>query len=120
MALALWPASLPAPIADPSAMLGGPNNVQESAMDAGPPKLRRTSTLAIRDANCTLKLNQAQLATLRTFYYTTLHQVDPFQWTDFTTGDTATFQFTKDGYQESYIQGQVDRWQVKLNLRKLT
>lgn len=113
-----WPETLPDPQADTTAAYGAPNNVLESNNDAGPPKARRRYTGAELPFSCTLKLTQAQVATLEAFYYTTLQQVLPFDWTDFRTGATATYRFTKDGYSATYIQGSADRWLAKLSLAR--
>ena len=113
-----WPATLPPPQADTSAAYGAPGNVLESSMDAGPPKVRRRYTGAELLFGCTLKLTQAQHATLEQFYYTTLQQVLPFDWLDFRTGAPATYRFTKDGYTSTYVEGRVDCWLVKLSLAR--
>lgn len=118
MANPTWPATLPAPIADSTAAYGPPSNVLETAMEGGAIKRRRRATAIELPFACTVKLTQAQYATLEAFYYTTLKQVLPFDWTDFRTGATATYCFTKDGYSASYIQGSVDRWQVTLHLAR--
>lgn len=118
MANPTWPSTLPPPLADSSASFGAPNNVIETGMETGSPKRRRRFTAVEISFTCTLKLSQAQLAVLETFYYTTLAQVLPFDWTDFRTGATATYCFTKDGYTSSYIQGSIDRWAVSLKLAR--
>jgi hypothetical protein len=114
----IWPATLPPPLADSSAAYGAPTNVIESQMEAGRPKVRRRFTAVEIPFACSLKLTQAQHATLETFYYQTLSQVLPFDWTDFRTCTTATYRFTKDGYKSSYLAGSVNRWQVSLALAK--
>lgn len=118
MANPTWPASLPAPLADSSASFGAPNNVIETAMETGAPKVRRRFTAVELPFTCTLKLSQAQVATLEAFYYTTLAQVLPFDWVDFRTGAACTYRFTKDGYTASYIPGSVDRWTATLKLAR--
>jgi len=114
----LWPSTLPAPQAVSSTAYGAPNNVIETQVESGAPKRRRRFTSVEIPFTCTLKLTQTQHATLETFYYTTLQQVLPFDWTDFRTGATATYHFTKDGYQSSYIEGSIDRWLVTLSLAR--
>jgi len=113
-----WPATLPAPVADTTAAYGAPGNVLESSMDAGGPKVRRRYTGAEIPFSCTLKLTQAQYATLEDFYYNTLQQVLPFDWTDFRTGAAGTYRVTKDGYTSAYIQGRIDCWLVTLHLAR--
>ena len=113
-----WPATLPDPQADTTAAYGAPNNVLESTNDAGPPKRRRRYTGVEIPFAATVRLTQAQYATLEDFYYNTLQQVMPFDWTDFRTGAAATYVFTKDGYSSTYIQGSVDCWLVKLSLAR--
>lgn len=113
---AIWPATLPAPLADTGTNYGAPTNVIETAMEGGPAKIRRRYTAVELPFACSLKLSAAQLATLEAFYYTTLQQVLPFDWTDFRTSAAATYRFGKDGYTASYIAGQVGRWQVSMKL----
>lgn len=118
MANPIWPSSLPPPLADSSASYGAPNNVIETGMETGAPKVRRRFTAVEIPFTCSLKLSQAQVATLESFYYTTLAQVLPFDWTDFRTGVACTYRVTKDGYTASYIQGSIDRWAVSLKLAR--
>lgn len=118
MANPTWPSTLPAPIADSSAAYGAPSNVLETSMEAGAPKVRRRFTSAEVPFGCTMKLTQAQYATLEAFYYTTLKQVLPFDWVDLRTGAACTYRFTKDAYQGSYIPGSIDRWLVTLSLAR--
>lgn len=54
----------------------------EQPMDVGPPKVRRRSTLAYSSQTCAIIVDATDLATLKTFYNTTL------------TGGTGTFNFT--------------------------
>jgi hypothetical protein len=114
----IWPATLPPPLADTSATFGPRDNVIETAMECGAPKRRRRFTATELTFTCSLKLTQAQYATLEDFYLNMLAQVLPFDWTDFRTGDTATYVFTKDGYRSNYIAGSVNRWQVSLSLAR--
>lgn len=118
MANPTWPSTLPPPLADSSAAYGPPNNVIETSMEAGAPKVRRRFTAGETPFACTLKLSQAQHATLEAFYYTTLQQVLPFDWLDFRTGTVCTYRFTKDGYRSNYIQGSINRWQATLSLAR--
>lgn len=118
MANPIWPSTLPAPVADGTAAYGAPGNVIESPMESGAVKRRRRTTATHLPFTCTLKLTQAQHAALETFYYSTLGQVLPFDWTDFRTGATATYAFTKEGYRSSYIQGRIDCWLVTLSLER--
>lgn len=113
-----WPATLPPPQADTSAAYGARGNVIETAVESGAPKRRRRFTACEQAFTCTLKLTQAQYATLEDFYLNTLAQVLPFDWTDFRTGVTATYCFTKDGYRSNYIAGSVNRWLVALSLAR--
>jgi hypothetical protein len=118
MANAQWPSTLPPPLADSSAAYGAPNNVIETPMDSGGPKMRRRTTSVELQFSCTLRLSTAQNAILETFYYNTLKQVLPFDWIDFRTGVACTYRFTADGYRSSYVQGTVDRWQAVLSLAR--
>lgn len=113
-----WPATLPAPQADNSAAYAGMEEAIRTEMDAGVAKMRPRWTGTAEPFSCTLKMSQAQVATLQTFYGTTLKRTLPFDWIDFRTGDTATYRFIRKPA-ASYIKGLVDRWLVTLQLEVL-
>lgn len=74
-----WPGTLPTGPEWSSYQETSPNVALRTPMDVGPPKVRRRSTAGIRPFTMTFLLTQAQVATLDTFYQTTL------------TGGTASF-----------------------------
>lgn len=70
--MADWPAAFYSRILKGSFTETPPQNVLRTQMDAGPAKLRRRSTSAVRPMSVTLFLTKAQVATFDTFYVTTL------------------------------------------------
>ncbi|MFK2905005.1 hypothetical protein ISP17_13670 [Dyella ginsengisoli] len=113
-----WPSTLPAPQADNSAAYAGAEEAIRTQMDAGVAKMRPRWTGTAEPFSCTVKLTQAQWATLQTFYATTLQRTLPFDWTDFRSGSTATYRFLRKPA-ASYIKGLVNRWLVTLQLEIL-
>lgn len=118
MANPTWPTTLPLPLADNSTSYQAVTNAIRSNTEDGVAKMRRRFTAIATPLNCTIKCTQAQLATLITFYETTLLDVLPFDWIDFRTGAAATYRFVQRP-QASYLQGSVDRWVVMLQLEKM-
>ena len=90
-----WPASLPAPLAAGTSSIKPTDDIIKSSVDAGLPKYRRRFTAVPAVFACNVLLTQAQVNTLEAFYSTTLNAVGLFNWTDYSTGLTATFGFTK-------------------------
>lgn len=92
--MAAWPASLPEqPLADGYTESALPNVVR-SEMEIGPAKLRRRYTAEIKVYAVQFMLTTAQVATLETFYDSTLNGgVDPFDWVDHRTGATVSYRF---------------------------
>lgn len=92
--MASWPASLP-----PTPLAAGyadtpPDNVLRTQMDAGPAKLRRRTTAAVRPLVAPLLLTSAQVATLDTFYSSTLEDgALAFDWTHPRTGAAISCRF---------------------------
>lgn len=70
--MATWPASLPQSVQQQG--YGEPfgNTAIRSEVDKGPAKMRQRFTAAISNFNITMILTTAQVATLETFYITTL------------------------------------------------
>lgn len=119
MAYATWPTTLPqAPLADSTTSAQPVSNAIRSNTEAGVAKMRRRFTAVATPFNCSIKVTSAQLATLRTFYKTTLLDVLPFTWVDFATGAAANYRFIQRP-QESFVQGSVDRWIVAMQLEVL-
>ena len=70
--MATWPAAFYGYIVKGSYTETPPQNVLRTQMDAGPAKLRRRSTAAVRSISFTLFLTKASVATFDTFYVTTI------------------------------------------------
>jgi len=115
--MATWPAGLPqTPLADGFGE-AAVSSVVRTEMDVGPAKMRRRYTAEVRVYGMGLLLTTAQVATLETFYRTTLAQVDPFDWVDFRTGAACAYRFrTAPSYTEA---GAPDYWRTTLDLEKL-
>lgn len=115
--MATWPTGLPQrPLAD--GFTESPqSNVVRSDMDVGPAKMRRRYTATVRTYSMELLLSTSQVATLETFYRTTLAEVDPFDWTDHRTGSAASYRFrSPPAYTEA---GAPDYWRTTLDLEVL-
>jgi len=91
-----WPASLPQ-----SPLIAGfeedvPETALRTEMDAGPAKLRRRFTASVRPIKYPLILTETQVATLDTFYVTTMQAGTlPFTHTHPRTGAAINARFTK-------------------------
>lgn len=89
-----WPGTLP------SQFLGltdsGDDTLVRTAMDAGPPTVRRRYTSYSRSVKVPIVLTGTQRQTFDTFYWTTLkHGSLSFDWEDPVTDSTVTFRFKK-------------------------
>ena len=90
-----WPDTLPA-----SPLLDGfresaPDTILRTDMEQGPAKIRQRTTAAVRTLTLRFLMSTAQVATLETFYLTTLHGgTAPFDFTHPRTGDTVSCRFT--------------------------
>lgn len=91
--MATWPASLPQRVLLDGYAEGAADNVLRFETDYGPPKRRRRSTREVRTFPAALVLTTAQVATLDTFYTSTLGQVDAFDWVHPRTLAAASFKF---------------------------
>lgn len=70
--MATWPGTLPTAPEGPGYTETVPNTVVRTSMDAGPPKVRQRFTAGVRPFAMSWMLTKAQVATLDTFYLTTL------------------------------------------------
>lgn len=115
--MATWPSGLPQkPLAEGFAEQPQPN-ILRSDMDVGPAKMRKRYTSVIRVYGMELLLTTAQVATLETFYYTTLGCVDEFDWLDHRTGAAASYRFRSA---PSYsLAGAPGYWRTSLDLEAL-
>lgn len=115
--MAAWPASLPQDPLAPEYSERGGGNVVRTQMDVGPPKLRRRYTGEITEYAIGLYLTQAQVATLETFYTTTLvHGTTAFDWKDFRSGASKSYTFaSRPIYAPAPNAG--DTWHVSFSLQ---
>lgn len=113
--MAAWPSSLPqTPLAD-GFTESRLSTVIRTETDVGPAKVRRRYTAEIRIVSMGLLLTSAQVATLETFYDSTLSGgVDPFDWVNHRTGAAASYRFrAPPAYTEA---GAPDYWQTVIDL----
>lgn len=91
--MATFPASLPKPLQD-NYQPGAIDPWVEDAPEVGSNARRKRVTRALKTFSFTLRLTTAELATLETFYETTLSDgVDSFSWTDPVKGTVYTVRF---------------------------
>jgi len=109
MSIPSWPETLPQNILAQGYKGGLPNNLLRQQMDIGPAKVRRRGTVAVEPVTGNILVTPAQLATLKTFYETTLLDGTlRFSWVQPEDGTTAVeMRFTEpptwnwvDGYFE--------------------
>ncbi len=77
-----WPASLPQQFERSSINEELESNAIETAMEYGPPKRRRRTTTNVNMLSGTMIMTQTQLDAFKTFYLTTVKEVDPFDFPD--------------------------------------
>lgn len=93
--MAIWPLSLPQAPSWTGFQETSPNTTIRTPMDVGPPKVRRRSTAAVRPLSMQFMLTRDEVATLETFYQTTLAGGSlPFDWVHPRTGAAVSVQFT--------------------------
>lgn len=93
-----------------------PNNLVKSDMDAGPQKVRRRTTANTRAASLVLFLTTAELATLETFFVTTIYSgALPFDFTHPRTGETVEARITEPPEYSS----EETMWQVTIKMEIL-
>jgi hypothetical protein len=89
-----WPASLPQQLEITDFQESPPNTLIRSTTDTGPPKVRSRFSAGIRPIQGRQLLTKAQVATLDTFYVTTLTRgALAFDWVHPRTGDAVSFRF---------------------------
>ncbi len=114
--MAIWPSGLPQrPLAEGFTESAVPSVVRTD-MDVGPAKMRRRYTAEVRVYSMGLLLTTAQVATLETFYYTTLGCVDEFDWVDHRTGSTVSYRFRSP---PQYGEAGPGYWRTVLDLEVL-
>ena len=93
MAAETWPASLPQAPEVPGYSNTDDDDVLRSDMAAGPDKVRNRTTASGQIVSMDLQLTSAQVATLKTFYKTTLNKTSPFNWKDHTDDSSVEYRF---------------------------
>jgi hypothetical protein len=116
--MASWPAApFPQEVIETGYSETPPTGVLRTSMDAGPASVRRRSRANVRQITGTLILTISQVATLDTFYVTTINGgVDSFTWVDPKTGVAATMRFVNPPTYTSISGGM---FSVKLTLENL-
>jgi len=90
----VWPPSLPQHVETPDLENTFPDSAVRTKMDAGPGKARRRFTAAPEPIKAAIIVTAAQLATLKTFFVTTLASgALRFDWVHPITQAAATFRF---------------------------
>ena len=111
-----WPATLPSPSPDGYGERPGAGPLR-TEMEVGPPKVRRRTTTVVRQFDINLELTKAQIATLDTFYVTTLAGgVTEFDWTNPRTEAAATCRFVTVPV---YTTTGGDGWQARFRMEVL-
>lgn len=114
----VWPASLPQRVLAQGYAETFPKTAVRTQMDAGPDKVRRRFTAAVRDFEVSLRLTPAQAATLESFFdSTTAGGALAFDWTHPRTGDAVSFRFKGAPRLTAVARGQ--RYQAALSLEIL-
>jgi len=91
-----WPGTLPQTVLNAGYSETVPDTLLRSAMDTGPAKVRSRFTVGIPEFKYPEIMTTAQVATLDTFYKTTLgNGALPFTWVNARTGAAADFRFLK-------------------------
>ena len=115
--MASWPSSLPDNLNVEGYTEARVDGTIRTQMDAGPEFVRRRFSATPTRVSGSLVLTDTQVATLDTFYQTTLNGgVDAFDWTHPRTGASVEMRFTSP---PSYRAFSHDLWQADLSLEIL-
>lgn len=76
--MTVWPSNIPDDYERRGFQETLPNNVVKTAMDAGPPKRRRTFTAGVSYIKGTIIMTDSEFDDLETFYYDTLKETGEF------------------------------------------
>lgn len=117
--MAVWPGTLPNLQLAPLSATRLDNRIQ-SAMDAGPPKVRRRYTGTVKICQCYIQLNGAELAIFWEFWKTTLGDgALPFDWEDPETDDTVSCEIVNMPAFNEWAGSTANdrRWDGQLELR---
>ena len=118
MTNSVWPASLPQEPLAQGYNEQAPNTVVRSAMEAGPPKLRRRFTAGVRSIECQVRLTPVQVDTLDAFFGSTVAGgALSFDWKHPRNGTAVTFRFVEPPSYTSLARGTL--WQATLRLEIL-
>ena len=113
--MAAWPSTLPQQLRLDGMQEQTVDVLLRSPMDAGPPKVRPLYRSAPVDIVGDMVMTTAQVATLETFFETTLNLgADSFDWTHPRTRAAATFMFAA---RPGYAAVGAGYWRVSLQLR---
>lgn len=111
-----WPASLPKPLAN-GFRETPPMTVIRTEMEQGPAKVRRRTTAAIRKMSLTFLMTKTEIATLETFFLTTVAGgAIAFDFTHPRTGSTAVCRFIRP---PEYGANNGTRFQIDVELEVL-
>jgi len=112
--MAVWPNTLPAIPLVEGFKEAAPDTSIRTQMDTGPARIRPRYTAGVRPIAGKISCDKTQVATVDTFYLTTLLQgSQSFDWAHPRTGVTVSFRFTKP---PTYEPAHKDRWTVTLDL----
>jgi len=117
--MAVWPTAggFPQTVAYRDFQEQTPAATIRTQMEAGPDKIRRRFTAAPRPFKVTVPLTTAQVATLDSFYVTTLsYGALPFDWVHPRTSSSAAFRFKGP---ITYARLGPDAWQAKFDMEQL-
>lgn len=114
--MANWPVTLPQSVLQEGFGETLPDTSVRTAMDAGPPKVRRRTTAAVRPISAAIVVDATQASTLETFYLDTLKGgALPFDMVDPRTGVTASFMFAAP---PAYVPLSGTHWRVSLSMER--
>jgi hypothetical protein len=116
-----WPITLPASYLSGISDKKGPQRIR-SAVDVGPPIVRKRYTAAVRNVALPIVLTNAERAIFDAWYDTDLEGGTlPFNWTDPVSGSTVSYRFAMDDapdWQGSQ-GGEFKRWNATLQVEIL-
>jgi len=114
----VWPATLPQEPLAQGFNERAPDTVIRSAMEAGPPKVRRRFTAGIRLIDCQVRLTPAQVETLDSFFDSTIAGgALSFDWKHPRTGAAVTYRLVEPPSYTPVARGTL--WQASLRLEVL-
>lgn len=115
--MSTWPGTLPQEFLQRGASETAPNLIIRTNMDAGPAKVRRRFTAEVRPIQGNLLLTTAQVATLDTFFVTTVKGGSlAFDWVNQRTAASESFRFVGI---PTYTKMSGDFYEVTLKLEQL-